>query len=227
MAKVSVIIPGAGRGLRFGGSMNKIFELLGDMPLFMRTIEAFINRNDVIEVMFVCSMDDMDYVAQHYGWRLENLGVKLVAGGHTRTQSVKNALDSVSEQAELVAIHDAARPCIAQSWIDAVFSQASMSGAALLAVPIHGTVKRTDGQGIVTQTLPRDEYAHLFEAQTPQVFAREIIMKVYDEAVEATDDCALVEKAGYPVSVVMGDLRNIKVTRPEDMDFARQVISTL
>ena len=224
---MSVIIPGAGKGLRFGGSMNKIFELLGDMPLFFRTIDAFINRPDVIEVIFVCSMDDMEHVAQHYGWRLENQGVKLVAGGATRTQSVKNALDAVSEDADLVAIHDAARPCIAQRWIDAVFAQAAMSGAALLAIPIHGTVKRTDGHGIITQTLPRDEYANLFEAQTPQVFARNIIMKVYENPDLATDDCALVEQAGYPVSVVMGDLRNIKVTRREDMDFAREVIRTL
>lgn len=213
--------------MRFGGSMNKIFELLGDTPIFLRTIEAFINRPDVIEVIFVCSMDDMEHVAHRYGWRLENLGVKLVAGGDTRTKSVQNALDAVSEEADLIAIHDAARPCIAQRWIDAVFAQAARSGAALLAVPIHGTVKRTDGHGIITQTLPRDEYANLFEAQTPQVFSRDIIMKVYEAPSQATDDCALVEQAGYPVSVVMGDLRNIKVTRREDLAFAREVISTI
>jgi len=122
-----------------------------------------------------------------------------------------------------VAVHDAARPCIAAPWIDRVFNEAQKSGAAILAWPLHGTLKSAEG-GAVKETLTRRE---LWEAQTPQVFRKDLLVKAYAAGTDATDDAAMVEALGHPVRLVIGDPRNIKITRPADLGFANAVIKTL
>ncbi len=227
MAKVAVIVPAAGSGERFGGGQNKIFAKIGTQPMFLRTLEAFSSRADVCKIILVCSAADMGDMKERYGGNLGFMGVCLVEGGQTRSQSVRNALAEVPDDAELIAVHDAARPCIAQPWIDAVFAEAAKTSAAMLAVPIHGTIKRVAESGVIDATLPREEFNNLYEAQTPQVFSREILQKAYDSDADATDDAGLVEAIGHPVSVVPGDPRNIKVTTPADLAFATAVIKTL
>ncbi|MBN1556378.1 MAG: 2-C-methyl-D-erythritol 4-phosphate cytidylyltransferase [Phycisphaerae bacterium] len=227
MAKVAVIVPGAGAGERFGGKRNKIFEKVRDQPMFIRTLEIFTGHRDVIQTIFVCSAADLDEVKERFGGHLSFMGATVVEGGKTRTESVRNALAKVSEEAELVAVHDAARPCVSRVWVDAVFAQAAKTGAALLALPLHGTLKRVADSGVVDSTLPRAEYKNLWEAQTPQVFSKTILEKAYASGQDATDDAALVEALGRPVSVVPGDPRNIKVTTPADLAFANAVANTL
>jgi 2-C-methyl-D-erythritol 4-phosphate cytidylyltransferase len=227
MAKVAVIVPAAGSGERFGAGQNKIFEKVGPTPMFLKTLEAFTNRDDVCQTLVVIAPADMDEVMERFGGHLGFLGVSVVEGGSTRSQSVRNALGKLSDEAELVAVHDAARPCVAQGWIDAVFDAASKSGAAILALPIHGTIKRAGENNIISETLPRDEYGNLWEAQTPQVFARDILVAAYESDFDATDDAALVENMGKPVTLVPGDARNIKVTTRHDLGFANAVIKTL
>jgi len=225
MAKVSVIVPAAGAGKRFGGKENKIFTKIGPQPMFIRTLDAFTTRDDVCQTLLVCSAADMEVVKDRYGGHLGFMGVSLVEGGKTRSESVRNALDKVSDEADLVAVHDAARPCLSQLWIDAVFSEAGKTGAAILALPIHGTVKKVAESGAIDATLPRD--TTLWEAQTPQVFSTAVLRKAYESGSDATDDAALVEASGHPVHVVLGDARNIKVTTPADLAFAAAVIRTL
>lgn len=227
MPKVAVIVPGAGAGERFGGERNKIFEKIKDQPMFLRTLEVFTGRRDVVQTIFVCSAADMDEVKDKYGGHLSFMGVTLVEGGKTRSESVRNALAKVCDEAEMVAVHDAARPCVSRVWVDAVFAEADKTGAALLALPLHGTLKRVADSGIVDETLPRADYKNLWEAQTPQVFGKTVLEEAYASGKDATDDAALVEALGRPVSVVTGDPRNIKVTTPADLAFANAVVNSL
>ncbi|MBS3820240.1 MAG: 2-C-methyl-D-erythritol 4-phosphate cytidylyltransferase [Planctomycetes bacterium] len=227
MAKAAAIIPAAGRGSRFGGPRNKIFETLGSQPMFLRTLEAFTSRDDVVQTLLAVSPDDAPTVKERYGGNLGFMGVTVVEGGASRSESIRNAMALVRDEVDLVAIHDAARPCIAQPWIDAVFAKAAETGAAILAQPVVGTVKRVDDSRAITATLPRDEFCDLWEAQTPQVFRRELIARACAHGGQATDDAALVEALGETVHAVPGDARNIKVTTRDDLDVARAIINHL
>jgi len=225
MAKVAVIVPGAGAGERFGVKSSKILQRIGGgQPVFLRTLEAFTSRDDVCQTQLVVSEADMDEVKQRYGSNLGFLGVKILAGGPTRTESVRNALAGVAEEAELICIHDAVRPCIAQPWIDSVFAEAARTGAAILACPVHGTLKKVSPENVIDQTVSRGD---LWEAQTPQVFRKDVLLAAYASGESATDDAALVEASGHAVHVVLGDPRNVKITTPADLAFAAAVIKTL
>ncbi len=227
MPKVAVIVPGAGSGKRFGGGQNKIFAKIHDQPMFIHTLEVFTALEDVVQTIFVCSAKDAPDVKERFGGHLGFMGVTLIEGGATRSQSVRNALAKVADEAELIAVHDAARPCVSRVWVQAVFAEADKTGAALLALPLHGTLKRVSASGVVDETLPREKFDNLWEAQTPQVFRKDLLLQAYAAGRDATDDAALIEALGHPVSVVPGDPRNIKVTTPNDLTFARAVVQTL
>jgi 2-C-methyl-D-erythritol 4-phosphate cytidylyltransferase len=222
--KVAVIVPAAGSGARFGGKINKIFQRINDQPIFIRTLELFTAREDVCQTTIVVSPADMPYMKERFGGNLGFMGVKLVEGGATRTQSVRNALALLPPEADYVAVHDAVRPCVSALWVDAVFKEAQKTGAAILAYPVHGTLKKVSPQNVIDRTLPREE---LWEAQTPQVFRRDLLVQAYASDKDATDDAHLVEQMGHPVSIVLGDPRNIKITTPADLAFASAVIGTL
>jgi len=170
------------------------------------------------------SESDLPALRSRFGPNLGFMGVKIVQGGQTRSESVRNALAELDPAAELVAVHDAVRPCIAQPWIDAVFAEAEKTGAAILACPVSGTLKKVAASGVIDETVSRDD---LWEAQTPQVFRVDLLKKAYASGAAATDDAGLVEAIGHPVSVVAGDPRNIKITTKADLDVAAAVIKTL
>jgi len=176
MAKVSVIVPAAGAGKRFGEKRNKIYERIKDQPLFLRTLEAFTGRDDVVQVQLVIAAADRDELKARFGGHLGFMGVSLCEGGATRPESVRSALANVTEEADLVCVHDAVRPCISPLWIDAVFAEAVKTGAAILAYPVHGTLKKVSQANIIDETVARED---LWEAQTPQVFARELLQRAY------------------------------------------------
>lgn len=226
MAKVAVIILGAGKGERFAGAEKKTFAKLDGRPVFMRSIELFINRDDVCQTILVVSGDDLAEVKNKYAANLGFMGVQLVEGGERRRDSVTAALPAVKQEAELIAIHDAVRPCTTQQMIDDVFAEAAKSGAAILASPIQGTIKRVADSGIIDQTAPR---TNLYEAQTPQVFRRSVVVGAYadappEEEVEITDDAQLVELSGHPVSVVVSDPTNLKITTKRDLTLANAIL---
>lgn len=222
---VAIILPAAGSGSRFGARENKIFQTLRDQAVFLHTIDRFAQRNDVCQILLVVSQDDHDRISQAYGDQLKERNVELVIGGPTRSVSVRNALARLCDQARLVAVHDAVRPCLLDQWIDAVFAKARESGGAILAYPLHGTIKRTVADtDVIDTTVCRQD---LWEAQTPQVFQRDILQKAYATDSNATDDAELVQQMGKQVHVVEGDPRNIKITKPSDLILAEAIWPTL
>ncbi|MFH0981218.1 MAG: 2-C-methyl-D-erythritol 4-phosphate cytidylyltransferase [Planctomycetota bacterium] len=225
MSQVAVIIAAAGKGERFGGGENKALAKVDGRPAFLRSVEHFINREDVIQTILVVGRADQDLVRSKYGANLSFMGVQLVEGGEERMDSVAAALEHVKAEAELVAVHDAARPCVTRSMIDGVFAEAVKTGAAILAAPIHGTIKRVSAAGVIDATVPRTD---LFEAQTPQVFRRQLLIDAYakrpTDAATITDDAQLVELLGHPVSVVKSDPTNLKITTRADLTLANAII---
>jgi len=219
--KVCVIIPAAGSGKRFGAESNKIFQLLDGREIFLRTIDLFALRDDVVQILLVASEGDVVELARRYGDQLESLGVELVRGGAQRSDSVRNALDRVDASAQLVCVHDAVRPCASPERIDAVFAAAGKTGAAILASPLHGTIKRVDPSGSIIETVDRDG---LWEAQTPQIFEKDLLIKAYAAGGQATDDAETVQRTGREVTVVLSDPNNIKITTPADLAFAEMVL---
>lgn len=227
MSKIAVVVVAAGRGERFGGPEKKIFAKLDGRPLFLRSLEQFINRDDVCQTLLVVAPEDQEDMRQKFGANLGFMGVQSALGGATRTDSVANALSAVREDAELVAIHDAARPCVSTAMIDAVFAEAAKTGAAILAAPLRGTIKRASDSGFVDATIPREG---LWEAQTPQVFRRAVIIDAYGKraGVEGpiTDDAQLVEAAGHPVALVESDFSNLKITTRADLPLAAAILKS-
>jgi 2-C-methyl-D-erythritol 4-phosphate cytidylyltransferase len=227
MAKVAVIIPAAGAGKRFGGDVKKPFALLDNRPIFIRSIELFINRDDVCQTLLTVSPGDYDVVREKYAANIMIMGIKLVKGGDERFESVRQALAAVDPAADLVCVHDAVRPCVLEAWIDRVFEEAGKSGAAILAAPLTGTVKRVAGSGVVDATVSREG---LYEAQTPQVFKREILQNAYADLPAdfvPTDDAQVVERTGHGVTIVPTDHRNLKITTPGDMTLAAALLKDM
>jgi 2-C-methyl-D-erythritol 4-phosphate cytidylyltransferase len=225
MSKVAVIIPAAGKGERFGGGENKTLAKLDGRPVFLRTVEHFINREDVIQTILVVSGKDFDEVKSKYGPNLGFMGVQLVEGGAERIDSVAAALPQVKPEADLIAVHDAARPCVTRGMIDAVFAEAAKSGAAILASPITATLKRVSAAHVIDATVSREG---LWEAQTPQVFRRQLLTDLYavreKHTEPITDDARLAELAGHPVAVVKSDATNLKITTGGDLTLAQAIL---
>ncbi len=225
MAKFAVIIAAAGKGERFGSSEKKTFAKLDGRPVFIRSIERFINRGDVCQTILAVAPEDMGTLKSSYAANLGFMNVKLVEGGDHREQTVAAALKAVSDEAEYIAVHDAVRPCVTEKMIDAVFAEAVKSSAAILAAPIVGTVKRVSGANVIEETVSR---TGLFEAQTPQVFKKDLLVEVYANLdkvkEEVTDEARAVELAGHAVSVVMSDPTNLKITTKGDLALANAIL---
>lgn len=228
MSDVAAIVVAAGSGTRFGGDENKIFALLDGQPLVIRALQLFVNRDDVCQTILVVAPNDMDRVKSKFGASIGFMGVKLVAGGEERSDSVRNALAEVGQDAAFVAVHDAARPCVVAAWIDAVIEEARKSAAAIPASPVTSTLKRASEALVIDATVPRDG---LWLAQTPQVFRTDLLKKAYAKydgsGGAVTDDSQLVEAIGHPVSIVDSDARNIKITTRGDMSLAAAILKTL
>jgi 2-C-methyl-D-erythritol 4-phosphate cytidylyltransferase len=225
MSRFVVILPAAGQSSRFRDKEKKVFANLDGRAVWLRSAELFVTRNDVCQCIIVIAPDDDELFKRRYAPNLAFMNIQMVHGGRERFDSVANALAVVKDEAEFVAIHDAARPCLTSGLIDAVFTQAAKTGAALLGVPISDTVKRGDQQNRVLGTMPRDG---LWLAQTPQVFRRDWLTAAYaarsslKQAI--TDDAQLLEAAGHPVHLVAGSTSNIKITTKDDLALAAAIL---
>jgi len=230
MSKFSAIVLAAGSGQRFGGRENKIFAVLDGQALFLRALQLFVNREDVCQTMLVVSPQDMPYMKEKFGPNLGFMGVTLVAGGKERAESVANGLAAVAVEAEYVAVHDAARVCVAEAWIDAVFDAARKTGAAIPVIPVTSALKRVKPDGTLGESVAREG---LFMAQTPQAFRKSVIRKAYEGRQAAQekgpihDDAQLVAASGHAVTVVEGDPRNIKITTRGDLPLAGAILKAL
>lgn len=226
MAKFAVILAAAGKSQRFGDAFyKKPFVPLANRPVWMYSAERFVNREDVAQVILAVAPEDRAMFDEKFGGNAAMLGIRVVTGGEQRTDTVLRALEQVDSEADYVCIHDAARPCLADEWIGRVFAAAVKTGAAILAVPVAGTLKRVADEAVV-ETVDR---RGLWEAQTPQVFRRALLVEAYAKRghAPATDDAQLVERLGRPVTIVPGSPINLKITTREDLRLAEQALKAL
>lgn len=196
------------------------------MPVWLHSAKLFAGHAEVSQLIVVVAPDDLTLFSNRFAKEISLLEIEVVAGGAQRCDSVQNALASVSDRSELVAIHDGARPCFTIEIFQSVIDAARRSGAAIPAVPVNSTIKRVEQSGLIQKTVDRSE---LFLAQTPQVFRREIIQSAYENrgAFEPTDEASLLEAQGVPVEVVAGSKFNIKITQPEDLRFAEACLAAV
>jgi 2-C-methyl-D-erythritol 4-phosphate cytidylyltransferase len=217
---VAAIIVAAGPGTRLAAGMPKAFVPLAGRPLVAHALRALLAVPAIDEAIVVVppGMEDDARCALTTGGALP-LDVRVVPGGAERQDSVRRGLDAV-ERAELVAIHDAARPFVSRAVIEAAIDAARRGGAAIVAVPATDTVKLVDADGGIESTPPR---TRTWLAQTPQIFRLELIRAAHAQAgddASATDDAMLVERLGHRVEVVAGEPGNRKITTPDDLRWA-------
>src|SRR3989442_5004533 len=215
LVHVSGIIAAGGHGARFGAGRPKQLLPLGGRPILQRSVDAFL-MNDRVHDIVVALPPEILAAPPRY---LRHARVEVVAGGERRRDSVSNAFAHVAARADLVVIHDAARPLVSATLIARTVDAAAAFGAAIAALPARDTVKRADRDRIVVGTLPRDE---IYLAQTPQAFRTSVLRDALALATdaEATDEAALAEQAGHRVHLVDGDPRNMKITTPDDLAMA-------
>jgi 2-C-methyl-D-erythritol 4-phosphate cytidylyltransferase len=227
MAKFAVILPAAGKSSRFAvTARKKVFADLKGRPVWLRSTEIFVNRDDVIQTLIVVAADDEEWFREKFRPNLAFLDIEIVVGGAERADSVENALKRVKPEADFVAVHDAARPLVAKEWISNVFQAATQHGAAILATPITSTVKRVADQTRIQETVPR---ADLWAAQTPQVARKDWLLDAFAKRgnFQPTDEAQLLERAGYTVHVVPGSPLNFKITAAEDLKMAEACLDLL
>ena len=174
----------------------------------------------------VISPDDQELFQSKFAANVAILGIEVVLGGEERSDSVGNALARVQSDVDFIAIHDAARPCLAGEWVDRVFSAAEKDGAAILGIRVTSTLKRVDGSGRISETVSRE---NLWQAQTPQVFRRQLLIDAFAQRDNntATDEAQLVEQAGHSVTMVEGSAINLKITTKSDLRLAAQALQAL
>ncbi|HJR64584.1 MAG TPA: 2-C-methyl-D-erythritol 4-phosphate cytidylyltransferase [Gemmatimonadaceae bacterium] len=218
---VGVVIVAAGAGLRAGGERSELkqFRWVAGKPMLLHSVQQFQRRADV--AMVVCVLPRA-YAGDPPPWLFQcDLDRLLVSvGGRERGDSVVNGLEDLPPEVRIVLVHDAARPLIDAETIDRVVGAARTGTGAVAAIPSVDTLKEVDSHGRIVRTLERDR---IWRAQTPQGFPREMIERAYADArrerISATDDAALCERLGFPVEVVHGSERAMKVT--DESDFAR------
>jgi 2-C-methyl-D-erythritol 4-phosphate cytidylyltransferase len=227
MPTFGVILAAAGQSSRFQDTnYKKPFAPLAGRAVWLHSAEKFLERSDVKQVVIVVAPEDREAFVEKFGANLAFMGVTLAEGGAERADSVRNGLAKLSPDIDMVAIHDAARPCIASAWIDRVFETGARTGAAILATPVVGTLKRVGPDSLITETVDR---TGLWEAQTPQVFSRDILTKAFATRTngQPTDEAQLVESIGQKVTVVPGSPINLKITSREDLRLAEQALKAL
>ena len=224
---VGVIVVAAGAGVRAGPGEPKQFRAVGGVPLLLRALRPFTSHPAVARVVVTLPTA---FVEHPPDWLNGLRGERLtwVAGGATRTESVRAGLAALGTTVLLVLVHDAARPFVRRETVDAVIARARSGVGAVAAVPVTDTVKEVQDGGRVARTVPRER---LWRAQTPQGFPRDMLARAYDRLRQSdappTDDAELCERAGYPVDVVADAADNLKVTTAEDFRLAEALARDL
>jgi 2-C-methyl-D-erythritol 4-phosphate cytidylyltransferase/2-C-methyl-D-erythritol 2,4-cyclodiphosphate synthase len=220
---VTAIIAAGGRGARFGGAIPKQILSLAGMPVLQRSIDAFVHHDRITDLIVALPADlaaaPPDYL------RSASKPVTVVDGGERRQDSIARAFARVPGSADIIVIHDAARPLVTAGVITRTIDAAVAHGAAIAAVQSTDTVKRAGGNRIIVDTIPRTE---IFLAQTPQAFRTQVLRDALARGneMEATDEAALAERAGHRVVLVDGDVRNVKITTPADLETAEKLLGS-
>jgi len=226
MSKVTALIPAAGMGKRMGKPVAKQFLPLGDMPMLAHTLLAFQRAAEIDEIIPILSQEDMENCLRDIIERFAISKVKtLVVGGKERQDSVANGLHKLEKDASIVLVHDGVRPFVTHDMIKACVALARKGECVAVGVPIKDTIKEVDDHGIVRHTLERNR---LWAIQTPQAFPLKVLKHAYEASyknkIYGTDDASLVERAGGKVHVIMGSYENIKITTPEDLILAEEIL---
>ena len=220
---MTAIIAAGGRGVRHGGARPKQFLSLGGRPILQRSVEAFLSCDRIAEIVVALPPAEGTSVPDYLRNRTKPL--EIVEGGDRRQDSVANAFARVSGAADVVVIHDAARPLVSSDLIGRTVDAAAQYGAAIAALPSTDTVKRSDADRFIVETIPRNE---IFLAQTPQAFRVDVLRDALALAAssgDATDEAMLAERAGHRVHLVDGDPRNLKITTADDLATAERLVS--
>jgi 2-C-methyl-D-erythritol 4-phosphate cytidylyltransferase len=223
MSMLTAIVVGAGRSQRMG--FDKLFETIAGKPVLAHTIAAFENAKSVSQIIVVAREDrhrDLEKLVRDQNWKKIQ---SVVAGGEHRQDSVRAGLEQLNENTRYVAVHDAARPLVTAEQIERVYQACREQGAAALAEPITDTLKRADVNRVVSESVDRHQ---LFAMQTPQIFARELLIEAYETVTAkntlVTDEVSAVEYLGRNIVLVPNEDFNFKITYPRDFLLAEFVI---
>jgi 2-C-methyl-D-erythritol 4-phosphate cytidylyltransferase len=224
--KTFVIIPAAGAGTRFGSDVPKPLLLLKGKEVLIYSLEVF-DRCDLVEGVVVVApperVAEFERVIKKYPFKKS---IQVVAGGQTRYESVNNGLKLLDPNIDFVLIHDGARPLVSLKVVEEAIKTCYATQAVVVGVPLKPTIKRIDPKAkVIDTTLDR---TILWEAQTPQVFAYELLTQAHRQGaglgVEITDDAFLVERYGAKIKMIEGEYRNVKITTPEDLKIAEALL---
>lgn len=222
MKKAAIIVAG-GKGTRMGGSVSKQYLPIGGKPVLMHTLEVFAKAEP--EVFLILVLPEADFPIWKELCQTNNFSLshQIVSGGNSRFQSVKNGLNALPFEDGLVAIHDGVRPFVKKEVIRQSFVQAAKSGSAIAVVPLKDSIRKVSEDG--TSTFQERQYFRL--VQTPQTFQVEKIKKAFQvsELTQFTDDATVYENQGWQVTLIPGNPENIKITTPEDLEYAEFLLS--
>ncbi len=219
---IGAIIVGAGTGNRMSLGYNKVLAELCGKPVVEWTIRNFIETGLIDNLVLVINPKDQEEMNDIFNIYKNKTNLKIVFGGQRRQDSVHNGIKALSDNVEIVLIHDAARPFITKEIIQRSILYAQKYGAACAGIQAKDTIKVVDDNNTITSTLERSS---LWHAQTPQAFRKDIILTAYEQAsirgITATDDASLAEEAGFKVTMFEGSSKNIKLTSKEDLELGK------
>src|SRR5579863_8068243 len=228
MSRIAAILPAAGLGTRMGAETPKQFLELDGTPIIVHSVRRIASCAQVTDIIVATRADVVGWLEERLRGEKISQTVRVVRGGDSRQDSVAAALKEVSDDTEIVLVHDGVRPFVNAEQIVRVIEEARRCKAAILGIPAMDTVKEVkraslpEDVALIIGTIPRER---VVLAQTPQAFSTKLIKEAFARAqadgVNASDEAGLVERIGHDVHVVLGSERNIKITRPADMDLAR------
>lgn len=222
MRKAAILVAG-GKGTRMGGPVSKQYLPIGGKPVLMHTLEVFSKAVPDIQLILVLPEADFLFwksLCETHDFHLPHL---MVAGGSSRFQSVRNGLSALTFEEGLVAIHDGVRPFVDPEVIRESFEEAAKSGSAIAVVPLKDSLRKVSPGGI--SVFQERQFFRL--VQTPQTFQVSKIKKAFEveELSQFTDDATVYEYQGWQVSLISGNPENIKITTPEDLEYADFLLS--
>ncbi len=226
--KTIAIVPAAGTGERMGIDRKKPYLLLNQRPLLYYTLTALDSIPSIAQIIVAVAPGDERFCQQQVLEKFHfNKSIQIIPGGSSRQESVRRLLERVPEDAQLVLIHDGARPLITPELLEQAIAETRVWKATVLAVPVKDTIKSANDTLQIEKTISRER---LWAIQTPQTFERSVIQEAHQRASQegfiGTDDAALVERMGVQVKIVMGSYDNIKITTPEDLIVAEALLKS-
>jgi len=227
MSRIAAILPAAGLGTRMGAETPKQFLELDGAPIVILSLRSIASCELVTDIIVATRGDEVGRLEERIRGEKFKQSVRVVRGGDSRQESVSQALQLITNDTEIVLVHDAVRPFVTREQIARVIEEARKCRAAILGIPAMDTVKEVkraslpEDVALITATIPRER---IVLAQTPQAFSTKLLKEAFARAqadgVNASDEAGLIERLGYDVHVVLGSERNMKITKPADMELA-------